>query len=57
MIFRKVFKDHKDISLQFSPVEDGKFQVKKWWTRENELIGVVNEYCKIVFYFFKYIIR
>jgi len=56
MIFRKVFKDHKDISLQFSPVEDGKFQVEKWWTRENELIGVVNEYCKLVFYFFKYII-
>jgi uncharacterized SAM-binding protein YcdF (DUF218 family) len=56
MIFRKVFKDHKDISLQFSPVENGKFQVKKWWTREEELIGVVNEYCKIVLYFFKYII-
>jgi uncharacterized SAM-binding protein YcdF (DUF218 family) len=56
MIFRKVFKDHKDISLLFVPVEDGKFQVEKWWTRENEMIGVVNEYCKLVFYFFKYII-
>ncbi len=56
MVFRKVFKDHKDISLQFVPVENGRFQVKKWWTREEELIGVVNEYCKLVFYFFKYII-
>jgi uncharacterized SAM-binding protein YcdF (DUF218 family) len=56
MIFRKVFEDRDDISLQFSPVEDSKFQVHRWWTREKELIGVVNEYCKLVLYFFKYII-
>jgi uncharacterized SAM-binding protein YcdF (DUF218 family) len=56
MIFRKVFEDEEDISLQFSPVEDSDFQTYKWWTREKELVGVVNEYCKLVLYFFKYII-
>lgn len=56
MIFRKVFKDHKDMSLQFSPVENGDFQVHKWWTREKELVGFINEYSKLILYFFKYII-
>ena len=56
MIFRKVFEDRDDISLRFSPIEDSEFQVHKWWTRERELIDVVNEYCKLVLYFFKYII-
>ena len=56
MIFRKVFEDRKDISLQFSYPEDGKFQIHRWWTREAELIGVVNEYCKLMLYFFKYIV-
>jgi len=56
MIFRKVFKDQEDVSLLFSPVENSKFQVHKWWTRERELIGVVNEYCKLTLYFFKYIL-
>lgn len=56
MIFKKVFKDQKDISLQITPFEGGDFQVKKWWTRENELIGVVNEYCKLFLYLFKYVI-
>ncbi len=56
MIFRKVFKDQKDMSLLFSPVENSKFQVHKWWTRERELVGVVNEYCKLTLYLFKYIL-
>ncbi|MBD3181938.1 hypothetical protein GF312_06590 [Candidatus Poribacteria bacterium] len=57
MIFHKVFKDNKDMSIIFSPVEsDQGFQVHRWWTREAELIGVFNEYCKLVFYIFKYII-
>jgi len=56
MTFRKVFSDQKDISLQFSPAEDSDFQVHKWWTREKELISIVNEYCKLVLYLFKYII-
>jgi uncharacterized SAM-binding protein YcdF (DUF218 family) len=54
MIFKKVFKDQKEISLKFTPVDGGDFQVKKWWTQEGELIGVVNEYCKLVLYLFKY---
>ena len=56
MIFRKVFKDQKDMSLLFSPVENSKFQVRKWWTREGALVGVVNEYCKLTLYLFKYIL-
>ncbi len=56
MIFRKIFEDKEDIFLQFSPVEDSDFQTHRWWTREGDLINVVNEYCKLVLYFFKYMI-
>ena len=56
MIFRKIFEDQKDISLQFSYIENSNFQVNRWWTREGELIHVVTEYCKLVLYFFKYIV-
>lgn len=56
MVFRKVFKGEKDLSIKVTPVEGGDFQVKKWWTREDELVGVVNEYCKFFLYLFKYII-
>lgn len=56
MIFRKVFEDKEDIFLQFSPAEDSDFQAHRWWTREGDLIDVVNEYCKLALYFFKYMI-
>jgi uncharacterized SAM-binding protein YcdF (DUF218 family) len=56
MAFRKIFKDQEDISLQFSPVEYDSSQTRKWWTREGDLINVVNEYCKLTLYFFKYTI-
>jgi len=56
VIFKKVFRDQKDISLQFSPADYKYFQTREWWTREKELVTVVNEYCKLIFYFFKYII-
>jgi uncharacterized SAM-binding protein YcdF (DUF218 family) len=56
MIFRKVFQGQKFIPLSFSPAISDKFQVHKWWTRERELVGVFNEYCKLFLYFFKYII-
>lgn len=56
MIFRKVFEDKEDIFLQFSPAEDSDFHPHRWWTHERDLIDVVNEYCKLALYFFKYMI-
>jgi len=56
MIFRKIFEDREDIFLQFSPAKDSDFQTHRWWTREGDLINVVNEYCKLALYFFKYMI-
>jgi len=53
MIFEKVYK-RSGISLYYSPVEESWFQVEKWWTREGELVAVVNEYIKLVFYWLKY---
>ena len=53
MIFEKVYK-RSGISLHYSPVEESEFQVAKWWTREGELVAVVNEYIKLVFYRLKY---
>jgi len=56
MIFRKIFEDQKDISLKFIPAEESDFETRKWWTREADMINVVNEHCKLVLYFFKYIV-
>jgi uncharacterized SAM-binding protein YcdF (DUF218 family) len=56
MIFKKVFNDQEDVTLMFSPSDSEQFQIHRWWTREDELIIVVIEYCKLVRYFFKYII-
>lgn len=53
MIFDKVYKK-SGISLYYSPVEESWFQVEKWWTREGELVTVINEYIKLVLYRLKY---
>jgi uncharacterized SAM-binding protein YcdF (DUF218 family) len=56
MSFKKVFDDHRDISLMFSPAGDEQFQLHKWWTRGDESIEIAIEYCKLVLYFSKHII-
>lgn len=53
MVFRKVYKD-SGILLCYSPVEKSWFRVEKWWTRERELITVINESIKLVFYWLRY---
>lgn len=52
-IFNRVFENDK-ISLVLSPVEDGWFKKERWWTREEELVEVFNEYVKLILYYFKY---
>lgn len=56
MTFKKVFDNIDDISLVFSPADDEQFNSYKWWTRENESIVVITECCKMILYFFKYIV-
>ena len=53
MIFEKIYK-RSGISLYYSPVEESAFQVEKWWTREGELVTVINEYIKLILYRLKY---
>ena len=36
------------------PLETEKMSLDGWWTRERELVTVVNEYLKLIFYYFKY---
>jgi len=55
LIFKSLFYK-KNIHLEFSPVENSWFKIDKWWSRERELIAVVNEYQKLLFYLFKYLI-
>ena len=52
MIFDKAYKG-SGISVYYSFVKESKLKIDKWWTREHELINVVNEYIKLVFYWFK----
>lgn len=53
MIFREVFEDQEDLSLQFSSVEDSNFEVQGWWRRRRDLSRVIREYRKLFVCFFK----
>jgi uncharacterized SAM-binding protein YcdF (DUF218 family) len=57
MIFRRVFRDTA-VHLTFCgvPLDDEKLSLDRWWTRERELIWVNNEYCKLLLYYFKYVL-
>lgn len=57
MIFRKVFKD-SGVRLTFCavPLEAERLLLDRWWTRERELLWVNNEYCKLILYYFKYVL-
>ncbi|MCS6859908.1 MAG: YdcF family protein [Abditibacteriales bacterium] len=58
MVFHKVFRG-ENVRLLFYgvPVEEEKMSLDRWWTREDELITINNEWIKLVFYFFKYYLR
>lgn len=58
MVFHKVFRG-ENVRLLFYgvPVEEEKMSLDRWWTREDELIYINNEWLKLVFYFFKYYLR
>ncbi len=58
MVFHKVFRG-ENVRLLFYgvPVEEEKMSLDRWWTREDELITINNEWVKLIFYFFKYYLR
>jgi len=51
--FSKVFKND-DISLSYKTTEDHWFKENKWWTSENTVLAINNEYIKLVYYRLKY---
>lgn len=57
MTFDRLVKDG-NIKLIYRPVslEKSEFALIGWWEDEGSLVTVVNEYFKIVFYYFKYFI-
>jgi uncharacterized SAM-binding protein YcdF (DUF218 family) len=58
MVFHKAFRG-ENVRLLFYGVssEEEKMSLDRWWTREDELIYINNEWIKLVFYFFKYYLR
>ncbi len=48
-VYRKVFAD-SGIKIIVRPAEGGKFSTEKWWTREEDLIFVNNEWMKTILY-------
>jgi len=58
MVFHKVFRG-ENVRLLFYgvPVDEEKMSLDRWWTREDELITINNEWVKLIFYFFKYYLR
>ncbi len=56
LTFRFVFRG-KDVKLMMSPSKEKNLALKNWWTREEDLIDLNNEYIKLGLYFFKYFIH
>ncbi len=53
--FKRVFRGSPvQISIASVPLEEEDYVLDRWWTRERELVFVVNEYIKIVLYLFRY---
>ena len=52
MVFRKAFAG-SSLKAIVRPAEGGKFTVDHWWTREEDMIFVNNEYVKLVLYLVK----
>jgi len=53
--FRKVFAGTGiQVYCVAVPLEMSKLRVEKWWTRENELLYVFEEYIKLIMYWMKY---
>ena len=53
--YRRVMEGMElDLSFCSVPPGDEKMSLNRWWTRERELVTVVNEYLKLIFYYFKY---
>ena len=53
MIFERIYKE-TGILLHYQPVKDSWFRIERWWSREDELIIVFNEYVKLFYYWFHY---
>jgi len=49
MVFRKAFKG-TNLKIIMRPAEGGKFRLDHWWTREDDMIFVNNEYVKMILY-------
>ncbi len=52
-IFRKVLKG-TSVRIISAPVSDLKYGAHNWWTVEDGVIGVQNEYVKLLYYYLKY---
>jgi uncharacterized SAM-binding protein YcdF (DUF218 family) len=52
-IFRRVLRD-TPVHVIMSPIEDRKYSVSNWWTREDGQIAVNDEYVKLGWYVLRY---
>lgn len=56
LTFEKVFKENDGVRALFAPVpkEMEGINPDTWWTMENDLVTVFNEYVKLALYWYKY---
>lgn len=55
MIFRKVLPDKIKTIFHPVPWSESKY-ARRWWSTEDSTAMVINEYIKLVYYYFKYMI-
>jgi uncharacterized SAM-binding protein YcdF (DUF218 family) len=52
LVYRKIFKG-SGVKIIMRPATGGKLSLDRWWTREEDLIFVNNEYVKLILYLAK----
>ena len=51
--FRKAL-DGTGVKLSMAPIPDLKYGAQDWWHSEDGIIGLQNEYIKLLYYYYKY---
>ena len=51
--FRKILEG-TGVKLSMAPIPDLKYGAKDWWHSEDGIIGLQNEYIKLLYYYYKY---
>jgi len=56
LIFKSVLQGEANLIFAPVPLEQSEFKLHSWWTDEESLVNVMQEYVKLPLYYFKYVL-